>query len=103
MSQDYKYIKLEEYKYYKNGTKFTITKEPKTWASTVGGTCPIRGRLSFPYKGGVEKIGESKRTGVIAMYDGEYGWSLDKMIIEGIISIDIKQIRKEKIKKLRGL
>jgi len=83
---------------YKIGSKFIITAKPKFWNSRLNPNEPLD-VVKYPYYGTIKGIDDN--TGLIAMTDGFYGWSLSSLIEENkIIIIDIKEERKKKLNKI---
>lgn len=94
------HIEIKNYKGYEPGMKVTILKSPDSWASTLNKNCPLN-KIKYPYVCVIKKIAISNETGVIAMTEDEYGWALDTLVEKNIIEMDIKDLRKYKLKKLK--
>jgi len=91
--------KVTEYKYddFKKGTHFIITSAPNYWNGALNSNCPINNiNIKYPYEGIV-----THTSGMSAMTDGFYGWSLFSLITENKIKIvKITEERKKKLLKI---
>ena len=94
------YKEIKNYEGYEPGMKVTILKSPSSWASTLNRNCPFN-KLKYPYVCVIQKIAISGETGVIAMTEGKYGWALDTLVDNNIIKMDIKDLRKHKLNKIK--
>lgn len=97
--------KREEIQYYKGfkiGDKFIVTGQPSYWDSALNENCPFN-RVKYPYHGTIKAISKyCDRSNIIAMTDGNYGWSLDSLIHCKKIQ-NLRVIRKKKLNKLKNI
>lgn len=101
---------LLEYKGFHVGDYFIIKRKPSTWNSLACKKSPLQfldanKNLTYPYKGRIKKI--IKKTEhynfkfeSIGMTEGKYGWSLQTLIEDELIFLDVKKQRLKKLEKL---
>jgi hypothetical protein len=88
----------DKIKKFKVGMKVVIYGQTENWNSRLNQNDPRKSNIKFPYHCTIKEIDESDNF-FSAMTCGYYGWSLNSLINENLI-IDIKEIRKDKLKKI---
>lgn len=93
---------ISKYKGFNVGDKFTIIGQPSYWDSALNENCPLI-RVKYPYHGTIKAMSKyCDRPGIIAMTDGNYGWSLDSLIKDKKID-NLRLIRKKKLIKINNI
>jgi hypothetical protein len=93
---------MEDYKNFKVGMKVIILNAPSLWSSKLNKNSPIdhpktnfsSSTINYPYHCTIQKICDSEMT------CGYFGWALDILVRDNLIILDIKEIRKDKLKKI---
>lgn len=85
---------------FKIGDTLVITERPMGWASSAGGESGLHDkkiRITYPHKIVVKGINEDIK-GVVAIFDGKYGWHYNPLIFK---TISIEDERKQLLQKAR--
>lgn len=92
----------DKYYGFREGMDVIIINEIDEWSSSLNSKSPRLSNLTYPYRFKIKKIKEIKEPYHIAMTCGEYGWSLSSLVKKNVIIINQKELRKEKLKKLKS-
>lgn len=90
-------MKLETYNGFNVGSTFVILEKPITWSSGLNGKYPLNRK--YPLIGNIVAI-EDEIDFVTMNDDKGYGYSLDELVRENIITNNLKIIRKFKLNKI---